>query len=242
MENFSLQRIGRLLRKDAIEYKKNILYVTGASLLVMFALLYSSTMTEPGKFVRQQNFFFFLGTFGSFLYFCRFAGNKMHRPKGIHITLPASAAEKYTVLLLEWIFIWMVFNALFWSAVGGLKAINPSAPVLGWTAIGGHNHGIYPAVFLSSLLFLSYLTFRKYAGAIFCGGVAAFVLLMAGLATLLLRYVILPKNEWKEGFLESVPLFKTLNILADYGAPVLLLSTGIVLYVAYLKFKEKEIR
>ncbi|MDR1180386.1 MAG: hypothetical protein LBL13_00185, partial [Bacteroidales bacterium] len=88
---FNLNRISYLLRADWIEHKKSLLLSLGGVLLVWIVMLYFSGSDNT----KAQRLSFFLGGLITFIYYCRFISKKIHRPKGIYYTLPASNQEKY---------------------------------------------------------------------------------------------------------------------------------------------------
>ena len=102
--DFSLQRIGWLLRKDWIEHKKSIAYASGTFLIVLLPFLWLNTKIT-GISESKQAGIYLLGSLGCFLYYCQFVGRKVHFAKGLYLTLPASTAEKYVALLLEAVFL-----------------------------------------------------------------------------------------------------------------------------------------
>ena len=95
--------------------------------------------------------------------------------------------------------------------------------------------------FVGSLMFLSYVTFRKYALGIACGG---YILIIASIIGIVYLYInILNIQPGMNRFCyESSPLYTAMYWLSFAFTPTFLIATLVVLYVAYLKLKEKELR
>lgn len=237
---FSLQRIGWLLRKDWIESQKSIGYALVAFLVVVFPFLWLFTHNEGES---KQITFYILGLIGSFIYFCKQAGKKIHFAKGIYLTLPASTEEKYIALLLEGALVLIVYNGLFWASIYTWSLINPDFQPVSASVVYLWTRGPGLPVFFASLVFLSYLTFKKHALAIAIAGIGAGMSALAGLMVWLASMEI---N--REGMMDTGPLFNpdalssTMDFLTGHVNAGMGIFTLIVLYIAYLKLKEKESR
>ena len=95
--------------------------------------------------------------------------------------------------------------------------------------------------FAGSLMFLSYVTFKKYALGIACGGYILIIASIIGIVYLCIN--ILNIQPGMNSFCyESSPLYTAVYWLSFAFTPAFLIATLAVLYVAYLKLKEKELR
>jgi hypothetical protein len=226
--NFSLHRIKLLLQADWIEHKKSLLYTMGVLFLVWMAILYLSYFII-GKEKPGQILFFFVGGFSTLISFCILAGHKIHRPKGLYYTLPAGNEEKFAALLLEGLVYCLSFLLVYWGGLGLWKLCIPDLSVI--TTSGMNLETMNMIVFLATLVFLSYVTFRKNPFLTLVGGYTLYCCLFMIALYLLLR--ILPTTQ------TSFDVWGTTNLVMQY---VILVSTFILMYVAYLKLTEKEKR
>lgn len=239
---FSLHRILLLFRADWIEYRKYIGYALAAFVAYMGVFLWLSLNADAQNYIRKEFVLYWCGTIASMLFFCWYAGKKTHRSKGLTLTLPASTEEKYVALLTEGLLILVAFNLLFWGATGCWSMLFPYFPVISPEEICRKTNMSGPIItFILSLLFLSYVTFRKHALAIVLTGCG--LLLSAVAASLYymtkdaMGTVLTPSS-----FTEMTPAMNTLMFLAQYHQVAFTVATCVVMYIAYLKLKEKELR
>ena len=94
---------------------------------------------------------------------------------------------------------------------------------------------------IGSLMFLSYVTFKKYALGIACGGYILIVASIIGIVYLCISTLNIQPGMDRFCY-ESSPLYTTVYWLSFAFTPAFLIATLVVLYVAYLKLKEKELR
>lgn len=237
---FSLQRIGWLLRKDWIESKRSIGYAVVAFLVIIFPFLWITTHAERES---NQVAFYILGLLGSFIYFCKQAGKKIHFAKGIYLTLPASTEEKYFILLLEGALTLLVYNGLFGISIHVWSLIDPEFYPVPASAIYRSIQGGGISILFASLIFLSYLTFKKHALAIAIAGIGAGVGILLGLVAWLVKMEINREGMRETGWLLNPDaLSSTMNFLTGHVNGAMGIFSLIVLYIAYLKLKEKESR
>ncbi|MDR1201139.1 MAG: hypothetical protein LBL58_05840 [Tannerellaceae bacterium] len=230
---FNLNRVNYLLRVDWVEHRKSLLLGLGGVLLVWIALLY---FVEPKANV--QSGFFFVGGLAVFIYYCRFIGKKIHQPKGLYYTLPASNEEKYFTLLVEGLLFFLVFVGIFWLGLGLFKLLSPAFVGIGLTELC---YDVIPLELwgvVSSVIFLSHIAFRKYALLIVVTGIALYVLLFTGVS---LKIVSVASDAFNPYFMSSFA-YEALDFMKSIAAPVLVVATIVVLYIGYLKLKEKELR
>jgi hypothetical protein len=228
---FNLNRIGCLLRADWIEHRKSLLLCLGGVALVWIALLY---FNEPyNANTSLQKAFFFIGGFVTFIYYCRFTGKKIHQPKGLYYTLPAGNEEKYFTLLLEGFLFFLAFAGIFWSGLLLFSLFTPDFSMIGLSELYQDATLISLLLLLSSVIFLSYITFRKFALLIGVTGIVLYVSVYAGIWIKILdhrSYLSLLFTNWEAG------------VAKQAGTQVLLVAAIVVLYIGYLKLKEKELR
>lgn len=238
----SLQRIKLLLRADWIEHRAQVIFVVGsflAALIVFFLLMQREEVTAK-DFIRKQYFFYGLGLFYYFVYFCRYVGIKVHSSKGLYLTLPANTAEKFITLLLEGFILMALFLLLLWPALYGISLVASNPPVINpFEVMDTFKMAIPLTLFLASLAFLSYVTFRKYAFPIVF---LFYALLLGGTAFIIVRVVIETLRSQQGIFTEMTPMYYTVNLLIHYQAYAFVAATLGILYIAYLKLKEKELR
>lgn len=239
--DFSLQRIGWLLRKDWIEHKKSIGYALGTFLVVAFPFLWLNT-THSGLSDSKQVAFYILGTLGCFFYFCQFVGKKIHFSKGIYLTLPANTIEKYVTLLLEGLLLFATFNLLYWVSLHLWSLIYPVFRPIDVAAIYTRKQGTGVFAFAASLVFLSYLSFKKYPLAIALIGMAAAIGSVIGILLLIVKtqfsHFFLLDDSW----IDPNALYSTFHFVTENVNIAMGISVLIVLYIGYLKLKEKESR
>ncbi|MDR1938322.1 MAG: hypothetical protein LBQ73_07480 [Tannerellaceae bacterium] len=230
--NYNFRRIQLILRADWMEYKKNYLLGMGVLFLVWMLLLFLVYLSEKPD--GSPAGFWGIGMLVALVSFCQHAGRKMHRQKGNFLMLPANTGEKYTALLLEGLAYFAGFQIVFWV---GFWIWKPFIPELSIPLNANFNGLASALLFHSSLLFLSYMTFRKHAFLIMTGGLAVYMLLFATLAAR-----IAAGSDLSHAHFESFYLYDAFVFLSNCFTPVMLVSTLVVMYVSYLKLKEKELR
>ena len=225
--DFSIQRINLLLRKDWIENKKKLAYGVLVILGVLFFFLLSSILWDT----RFRTFtLYVLGSLGTFIAFCSYVNLMIHRPRGLFLTLPASNQEKFAAILIEGIVVFLTYQVM-------LIHIQPVA----FKDIIMTLQDFTMLAFVGSLMFLSYVTFKKYALGIACGGYILIIASIIGIVYLCIN--ILNIQPGLNSFCyESSPLYTAVYWLSFAFTPAFLIATLVILYVAYLKLKEKELR
>ncbi|MDH6304297.1 hypothetical protein M2459_001029 [Parabacteroides sp. PF5-5] len=234
--NFSLHRILLLLKADWIEHRKNYLFSMGALLLVWLFIIFILKLKTTD--VGQQAAVFVFGGLVTFLFYCRHVGNKVHKSISRYYTLPASTLEKYLTLLIEGCIFFITYLVIFYSGLLVWKLITPEAPIITLKDItfkNGSESGIF---FLTSLIFLSYMTFRKHAFLIAIAGLATYIAVFAGFYVRILKAI----HDNNQGFFKSSFLFDSFEFGATLYTPLMILFSVIMLCIGYLKLKEKELR
>jgi hypothetical protein len=238
---FNLNRISYLLRADWIEHKKNLLLSLGGVSLVWIALLYFKGLGDMGL----QKAFFFIGGLITFIYYCRFTGKKIHQPKGLYYTLPASNQEKYFTLLFEGLLFFLIFTGIFWLGLFLFKLFVPAfimvspSELYHVVSLVDFLPFMFAIALISSIIFLSYITFRKFALLISITGITLYVLLYVGTWIKIFDY--LHQSDFVMSFTGEVTGEAT-DLIKQLLTLVLLAATIVVLYIGYLKLKEKELR
>lgn len=240
MNNFSFQRIAWLLKADYIGHKIYLYYASGAFVAIIcsaFAIM-SLEDTDPGKLKVQYLLFWFM-LFSCSVCFCRYAGKKVHGYRNTYLTLPARASEKYAVILLEGVLLLSLLYGLFVGCMYLPHLFGLNYPLLGNGLLTG-KFSPFVALFLIALMFLSYLSFRKYAFLVTIGGyIGILVSIYLFLGCFGERSV---QANPVSSFFEMTPFSYTLEWLARYHPAAMGIATVLMLYIGYLKLKEKEVR
>ena len=218
--DFSIQRINLLLRKDWIENKKKLAYGVLVILGVLFFFLLSSILWDTR--------------------FRTFVNLMIHRPRGLFLTLPASNQEKFAAILIEGIVVFLTYQVTFWTGTGIASMLIHIQPVA-FKDITMPLQEFTMLAFVGSLMFLSYVTFKKYALGIACGGYILIVASIIGIVYLCISTLNIQPGMDRFCY-ESSPLYTAVYWLSFAFTPAFLIATLVVLYVAYLKLKEKELR
>jgi len=224
---FSLKRIGLILRIDWTENKRTLAVSMGLLLLSMILLIWDSS-------VVVQKTVFYLSALMSVIFFFSFVKKKIHKAKGLSLTLPASTLEKFTCLWIVGIFYFLTCTLMSLLVIQGLSLITGNFAVSLSTLLSNVKHPSL-AVFLTAWLFLSYVTFRKNA---FLAGIASLILLIVILARLF--WGIAQSGLASESMQEKMAGFFT--FLGDHYSLVLYLLSAVLVYLSYLLLVKKQIR
>jgi hypothetical protein len=234
--HYNFRRILLAMRADWMEYKKNYLFTMGVLFLVWMLLLFIIHISRTPSMGMPASFWG-IGMFVALISFCQHAGRKMHRQKGRFLMLPASNGEKYTALLLEGLAYFAGLQLVFWLGYGIWKPFTPALSI-SLSSISVNPTGGEGAIYLlSALLFLSYMTFRKYAALIAISGLSVYLaFFIAAVAQVVVN------ANFTRGYFESFYLYDAIVFQIKYFMPAMIVATLVVMYVAYLKLKEKELR
>lgn len=220
---FSLKRVGLILRADWIENRKSWMITMGLLLLAYVFLLWDRT-------VVQNNMMGWTLLIAALLFF-NFVGKKMHRPKGLFLTLPASNPEKFVAIWLVAFFYLVSCFLIFWGVIAVNNLIS-GYPVVELFRTAPSTGVVALTVFFTCWLFASYVTFRKNA---FIIGVALLIALIAGLARILAEVgtiKLLNSYDWGEGMG---------SIFHRYDIGFYVLSAALLIY-SYWRLTKKQIR
>ena len=235
--NFSLQRIKLLLLADKTElFKRFAFSMLIFTVVCIFYLVYILNSQDVGQRAYALHK---LGLCLYFLFFCTYVSQKVHQVNGQYLTLAASAAEKHIALLIEGIlvlvFFHLLFNTSFYLTSLLIPDSQPAKP-----DIAGEKFFTPILCFMASTFFLSNIVFRKY-GNLIAGGCYAFLIFIPStLFKAILRAVREPQGDVY--MIETTPLYYLYNFLTQYHGIILYAATLVVLYISYLKLKEKQIR
>lgn len=232
--NFSLQRIKLLLLADKTELFRQYFL----SMLSYIAIAIAYIVIAKYLFHNDANhrifFFYKIGLFIYFVFFCRFVNQKVHQVKGQYLTIPASTVEKYIVLLIETTLLLLVFHLLYHLSI---SIFIPDLPAM---EVNNIREKIPVYLFIASTIFLSNITFRKYANPVVVGSYVFLIFVFGVLARPILHAVREPQGD--AYMIETTPLYYLYNFLAQNYGIILYAATLVVLYISYLKLKEKQIR
>ncbi|MCM0717531.1 hypothetical protein NBH15_04505 [Parabacteroides sp. W1-Q-101] len=239
--NFSLQRIKLLLLADKTElFRQYFLSMLSYIAVTITYLMIVKFVFHNEQQVEQKVYFFYrIGLLLFFLFFCRFANQKVHQIKGQYLTIPASSTEKFAVLLTDGILLLLFFHILFYILLYIASFLITEIQALEANKIIGKvPASIY--IFIASTFFLGNIAFRKYANPVIVGSYALLIFALGVLARPILRAVREPQGDVY--MIETTPLYYLYNFLTQYYGIILYVATLVVLYISYLKLKEKQIR
>ncbi|MDR0995615.1 MAG: hypothetical protein LBL81_04920 [Tannerella sp.] len=246
-KKFSFIRVKYLLQADWIAYRSSALRTIGILLIIWLFLLWQvlppvSSGNFSFGFSYQAVFqaMFWGGGFVTLIAFCRLAGRKVFRSKGLFYTLPANNLEKYVSLLLEGLAYFLSFQFVYWFGLIVWKLIFPGSFDLPYSLMTIHVRELqdlhlffYAAMFfLSALFFLAHLSIPKHPLLIGF----AFIFLYMFVVGQVLKGILFYQNKLYAGGVKDDRLFTC------GWALMLFLAAIWILYIAYLKLKERELR
>jgi|GEM_PF-4125284 len=234
-----------MLNADRIEYKKYFI-LFAVLILAVNLLIFSDTSDGAQILIFTVSFIFAL----SFFYV--FVGNKVNRSKSRFLTLPASGIEKFVELLIVW-FIYLCIFFMIHIAVLGIASLFNDMQI--WFTKdfylnANSNSSIFAIInkalgvilFICTFLFMCSIAIRKYAlplGILFlilCSMVYSFTF---GILFLIEGFDSIQNFN---GFLTSNASVETMLFLAEYNLWGLGIASVVLLFISYLKIKEKRIR
>lgn len=236
--NFSLQRIRLLLQADKTEQLQHYIpSISGFIAISITFMVITFLFFNSQEIIQREYMFYRIGLLVYFYGFCQLVNKKVHQSKGPYLTIPASSAEKYTVILTSGILTMLLFCLSFYISLYVVTIFIPDFPIVGKHDIPKIIKIPIPlCAFIASTVLLAYITFRKHALSIIIG-VYAFLISVCGLLFVFILRVL------GEPFIFETPLFNDINkFLAQYYGIILYFATLVVLYIGYLKLKGKQIR
>jgi len=240
---FSFRRIGLMLKADWIEYKKAFLLFAG---LLMAAHLFLFIDTSDGL----QGFLFVAGVFSTLTAFYIFTGWKAHRARHRLLTLPASTFEKYIELLAVCLILFVVF-ALVSTIAAGIVHFYAGEKVWLLSVFSTPNTqqslkvGLGIIGFICTFQFMCCISIRKFALGVGTLGLFLYAMVMAYSTYILVKIEGLDATDgmnFNAGFMRSNAFIEMLRFINEYNALCMGLAACVLLYISYLKLKEKQIR
>jgi len=244
-KNFSFHRIGLMLKTDWIEYKKSFLLFAGLLLAVNLFIF----LIDRNGF---QIFVFSATMFGTLMFFYTFTGWKVHRSKNRFLTLPANTVEKFVELLIVGIIFFGVCKLIHLTVLGcshlfmdtQIWFMNdlPVDAIARADFFSQISMAVIMLLFISTYFLVSCLTFRKYPLPL-----GALILILYGIVCVYTVYFFVKIENFNtinmsDGFFRSNAMIETILFLNTYIGWGLGIATVVLLYVSFLKLKEKQIR
>jgi hypothetical protein len=227
-----------MMKADWIEYKIPVL-IFFASLIAINSFMFMN-MREG-----FQAFLFFAGVDAIFICFLMFTGWKVHRSKNRFLTLPASTFEKYVEMLLAGLILACVYFAIYSGILYASHLISgepiwflsptflqESDNVFAWGLV----------LFISVFFWMCYIAFRKMQFGIGILLLIGYASVISYTAYLIARIENFNINIPHDGFVESNALFNTLGYISSYNNWAMGIASAVLLYISFLKLKEKQIR
>ena len=240
-KNFSFRRIGLMLKADWIEYKKAFFLFAGLLIAANLLLLWPASES-------LQKFLLFAGIFATLTAFYVFTGWKVHRSKNRFLTLPASNIDKFVeiktvgfVLFCVYFLIHAILLGIMYlksgTAIWLLSVLHINIDLNAFLSVLGL------ILFVCTFQFMCCIALRKYAlgiGSLLLFGNA--MLYSFSILLLLKTDGFFDTSGSHYGFIRSNALIEMLSFLNTYNFPAMCFATFVLVYVAYLKLKEKQIR
>lgn len=258
--NFSIKRIGLLLRVDFTENKKSLLFYSFAIIAVLILWMWFQPMSAY-KLIQKQTITFFALYFVFFFKYCQYTEKKINSRQNNYLMIPSNNGEKFLALFVElFIILWLaiglfyaamyLWNILFYSQIQAQCNLheeitngdfiilnifeNPENPSDTSVSTAGIYTGVTMALFL-----LGTFTFKKWAFMISSCIILIGWILIFYFFKDFVQYIaesningVVYKNHYT-GLLKFIVGHKHLisNLVYLW-----------ILYITYLKFTEKEQR
>lgn len=229
----NLKKVKLLLHTDWVEQRVLFYHYIGTLITVMmlfFVLILLINTDCQG--IKEQYILYSLGSIGTIVTFCHYVGEKVHRPRGLFLSLPANTIEKYAVLLIEGGIIIILFHVISGFGCYMYHLYDNSFRILS----PHYMLNAFPLsvmAFIFSSFFLSYILFRRYALPIV---VVFYVLLL--LCSSILENILRIHNFADMG-IAVIPLTRCFISFLDI---FFYIATLVCMYIAYIKLKTIEIK
>jgi len=230
---FDIKRIGLLLRAVWIEHKQRFLISAGLLFIGYILILWNVG-------IQGQMRMFWLGIFITVLSYYSYAGKTIHYPKGLSLTLPATTFEKFLSLLLVGLGFLIIYGFIYWLCIGS-KFILQDTDIIAFSDISSNWQYIYGGIlFFITYQLLMYVIFPRFPLLI---GMAVIVVIVA-VFTRLYAFFLMDGTAFLkyDSFTRTSPVYDTLEVLGTGFNPMMAIVSLILLYVVYLKLKEREIK
>jgi hypothetical protein len=195
-----------------------------------------------------QVFLFVVGNLSILMCFYNYIGWKVHRSKSRILTLPASTIEKFVEMMFVG-FILLCVYLLIYTSILGISHLISGESIWFLSDFLKANltqlrivTGI--VLFVSTFLLMCYFTFRRFpfgAGALFLISYASIISYTAYIFYKIEDYDFNNFN-FLNGFLQSNAWLETMSFLNTYNTLGMCIASVVLLYISYLKLKEKQIR
>jgi hypothetical protein len=228
-----LKKVKLLFHTDWVEQRVVFYHYVGTltTIMILFFVLIS-WMNPNYEGIREQYILYILGIAGTMVTFCHYVGEKVHRPRGLFLSLPANTIEKYAVLLIEGGMVVVLFHLISGFGCYVYHLYDNSFRILSIPYILNAFPLSFMAFIFSSVL-LSYILFRRYALPIVVG---FYVLL-------LLCFSILENVLRIHNFTDIGMIVARLNGFTIRLWDIFFYIAALVcMYFTYLKLKTKEIK
>jgi hypothetical protein len=240
--NFSFRRIGLMLKADWIEYKK--VFSIFAVLLLAINLFLLRNVSNG-----IQVFLFCVSFFNALTFFYYYVGWKVHRSKNRFLTLPSSAIEKFVEILFVGFVFFCVFilihtillgisNLIYGTQIWFLRDVSRDAG----SEVIVFSQSISMILFICTFLLMCCFMFRKYPLPL-----GTLILILYGLVCVYTVYIFVRIDNMENfntfgGLIHSNAFMETVIFITKYNMVGLCAASAVLLYISFLKLKEKQIR
>lgn len=264
---FSIKRIGLLLRTDFIMYKKSLL-LYGCGIIAVLIFWMWSKPADKENTIFIQLFTYSILYFTAFALYCKYVQKKINLTPSQYFMVPASNAEKFTSLLLELFIINLFIIGLFYISMllwwilihHPVQGLTPSFSEfrIGDLAIVNifNNPGNHPYLYtintflgvIMTLYMLGMFTFKRWAAPITLCIILGVGILLIYVFQDFISYVTYPVSpSIFVSFSSNSIIYKNhytglLKFIVEYKTYVYSLICIWLIYIMYLKFTEKEQR
>jgi hypothetical protein len=222
---FSFQRIGLMLKADWMTYRKRFCIVFGVIFIIFIWLVWKTMNSTEGL----QSLFLLGLLICAIIYYNNYLERKVHHFPEQFLTLPASSYEKFFEIILVGLIHFVTFCALYFLALVINRLFFGIQPITFNQLMDADVRGISGALFfVASWLFLFYILFKRYG--LWIGGSILIVTLVS--IGKLCRFLV---NS-------SILKTETLISWRDYSTLIVTIASVIILYISYLKLKNKQLK
>ena len=164
-----LKKIKLLLHTDWVEQRVLLYHYIGilTTIMILFFVLIVLMNADCGL-IKEQYILYAIGVAGTIIAFGHYVGEKIHRPGGLFLSLPASPIEKYAVLLIEGGIIIILFHVISGISCYIFCLYDSSFQILSIPYIF-NAFPLSAMSFIFSSVFLSHILFRRYALPVVAG-------------------------------------------------------------------------
>ena len=199
----------------------------------------------------MPGFLFVAGVFSTMTAFYVFTGWKVHRVRHRLLTLPASTLEKYIELLAVCLILFVVF-ALVCTIAVGIVHFYAGEKVWLLSVFSTHEAqqsikvGLGLICFICAFLFMCCISIRKFAFGVGSLFLFLYAMVIAYSAYLIVKIEGLDAANngmnFNSGFTRSNAFIEMLRFINEYNALCMGVAACVLLYISFLKLKEKQIR